>query len=25
VDWALDPIRSEPRFKEIEARMNLPP
>jgi tetratricopeptide (TPR) repeat protein len=25
VDWALDPIRNEPQFKAIEARMNFPP
>lgn len=25
VDWQLDPIRSEPQFKDIEARTNLPP
>jgi TolB-like protein/tetratricopeptide (TPR) repeat protein len=25
VDWQLDPIRSEPQFKDIEARMTLPP
>jgi hypothetical protein len=25
VDWQLDPVRSEPQFKEIEARMNMPP
>jgi TolB-like protein/tetratricopeptide (TPR) repeat protein len=25
VDWELDPIRSDPQFKTIEARMNLPP
>jgi serine/threonine-protein kinase len=25
VDWQLDPIRSEPQFKAIEARMNMPP
>ena len=25
VNWALDPIRNEPEFKSIEARMNFPP
>jgi len=25
VDWELDPIRNEPEFKAIEARMNFPP
>jgi TolB-like protein/Tfp pilus assembly protein PilF len=25
VDWELDPIRSEPQFRQIEARMNMPP
>jgi len=25
VDWELDPVRSEPQFKAIEARMNMPP
>jgi hypothetical protein len=25
VDWALDPIRNEPQFKAIEARMKFPP
>jgi len=25
VDWGLDPIRNDPRFKAIEARMNFPP
>jgi hypothetical protein len=25
VYWALDPIRNEPEFKAIEARMNFPP
>jgi serine/threonine-protein kinase len=25
VDWQLDPVRTEPQFKEIEARMNMPP
>jgi TolB-like protein/Tfp pilus assembly protein PilF len=25
IDWQLDPIRNEPRFKAIEARMNFPP
>lgn len=25
VHWALDPIRGEPQFKAIEARMNFPP
>jgi adenylate cyclase len=25
VNWALDPIRNEPQFKSIEARMNFPP
>lgn len=25
VDWMLDPIRNEPQFKAIEARMNFPP
>jgi tetratricopeptide (TPR) repeat protein len=24
-DWLLDPIRNEPQFKAIEARMNFPP
>jgi hypothetical protein len=25
VDWALDPLRNEPEFKAILARMNFPP
>jgi serine/threonine protein kinase/TolB-like protein/tetratricopeptide (TPR) repeat protein len=25
VNWELDPIRNEPKFKAIEARMNFPP
>jgi len=25
VDWALDPIRSEPQFKAIESRLHFPP
>jgi hypothetical protein len=25
VDWRLDPIRNQPEFKAIEARMNFPP
>jgi serine/threonine-protein kinase len=25
VDWQLDPVRTEPQFKEIEVRMNMPP
>jgi hypothetical protein len=25
VDWALDPIRNEPAFKEIESRLHFPP
>jgi tetratricopeptide (TPR) repeat protein len=25
VDWQLDPIRNEPQFKALEARMNFPP
>ena len=25
IDWTLDPIRNEPQFKAIEARMNFPP
>lgn len=25
VDWQLDPIRNEPRYKAIETRMNFPP
>jgi hypothetical protein len=25
VDWELDPIRNEPQFKAIEARMNFSP
>jgi hypothetical protein len=25
VNWYLDPIRGEPQFKAIEARMNFPP
>lgn len=25
VDWALDPIRNEPQFKAMEARMKFPP
>jgi hypothetical protein len=25
VDWMLDPLRSEPQFQAIEARMNFPP
>jgi TolB-like protein len=25
VDWGLDPIRNDPQFKAIEARMNFPP
>jgi Flp pilus assembly protein TadD len=25
VSWSLDPIRDEPQFKAIEARMNFPP
>jgi hypothetical protein len=24
-DWELDPIRDEPEFKSIEARINFPP
>jgi TolB-like protein len=25
VDWELDPVRQEPAFKEIEAKLNFPP
>jgi hypothetical protein len=25
VAWVLDPLRNEPQFKAIEARMNFPP
>jgi hypothetical protein len=25
VAWSLDPIRNEPEFKAVEARMNFPP
>jgi hypothetical protein len=25
VNWALDPLRNEPQFKALEARMHFPP